>query len=209
MSKISLKKINLDNKDTNYIELDISDNNIILNNNVIANVIYWQRSRRRKGSAKIKQMHEISGSTIKPFKQKGTGNARQGSRRSVHMRGGRTCFGPVVRNFDYSLPKKIVKLGLSDVIKMKVLENKLVLVSNESNVFCKTSKVNNILSCSQIFSALFVYDKNNTSNSLVKSFRNIKNIKTIDYESLNVYDIIKQDYIILDVELLKIVNNLF
>ena len=122
MSVIKLQTVNLDSAEVSSVELGNISRDGLDSYDSIAYVVNWQLSRRRSGSAKIKQMSEISGSTAKPFRQKGTGNARQGSKRSVQMRGGRTCFGPIPRSFDYSLPKKIVKLALVNIIKTKILK---------------------------------------------------------------------------------------
>jgi large subunit ribosomal protein L4 len=165
----------------------------------VAYVLSWQLSKRRSGTAQTKLMSEISGTTAKPHKQKGTGHARQGSKRSVQFRGGRTCFGPRARSFDYSIPKKIVKTALIDAIRLKVKENKLVLFSG-CKPDLKTSIVSKALKDNKIDNALFLYnsDVEYSSESINRSVRNLKNVKAIDFKGLNVYDILNSDFIVLD-----------
>ncbi len=177
--------------DTNKIQLD--------NPRSVAYVLDWQLSKRRSGSAQIKLMSEISGTTAKPHKQKGTGHARQGSKRSVQFRGGRTCFGPRARSFEYSIPKKIVQVALIDAIRLKFKENKLILFSGCAPDL-KTAAVNKILKANNIANALFLYSsiEEQSSESISRSVRNLKNIKAIDFKGLNVYDILNSDFVVLD-----------
>jgi large subunit ribosomal protein L4 len=163
-------------------------------------VVQWQLARRRSGSAKTKTMSEISGTTAKPYKQKGTGRARQGSKRSVQFVGGRTCHGPTPRSFDFAMPKKIASAALSSAIRLKLNENKFLLISD----FCqniRTSNVSNLLNKNSVTSALIVHDGSNLD--LVKSARNIKNVKTIIVDALNTYDMMKYDHIIVDEKLFE------
>ncbi len=163
-------------------------------------VVQWQLARRRSGSAKTKTMSEISGTTAKPYKQKGTGRARQGSKRSVQFVGGRTCHGPTPRSFDFAMPKKIASAALSSAIRLKLNENKFLLISD----FCqniRTSNVSNLLNKNSVTSALIVHDGSNLD--LVKSARNIKNVKTIMVDALNTYDMMKYDHIIVDEKLFE------
>ncbi|MFT6106200.1 MAG: large subunit ribosomal protein L4 [Rickettsiales bacterium] len=171
-----------------------------------AYVLGWQLSKRRSGSAHTKSMSEISGTTAKPHNQKGTGHARQGSKRSVQFRGGRTCFGPRFRSFEYSLPKKIVKIALADVIRLKFRENKIILFSGLSSEL-KTSKVAKLLQSNNISNALFLYQDNDASNvSLTRSIKNIKNINSLNFKGLNVYDILNSDFLILDKNLFQTIK---
>ncbi len=169
----------------------------------IAYVLNWQLSKRRLGTAQTKLMSEISGTTAKPYKQKGTGSARQGSKRSVQFRGGRTCFGPRNRSFEYKIPKKIIKFALAEVLKLKILQNKVIIFDNINPAF-KTSSVYEILKLNKIDRALILYKSNTDSViSLVKSSKNIKNIKAEDYKFANVYEILKYNFLILDKNLIK------
>lgn len=169
----------------------------------VAYVVRWQLARKRSGSAKTKTMAEISGTTAKPFKQKGTGNARQGSKRSVQFVGGRTCHGPMPRSFDFTMPKKIVKKALSDVLRMKLKEDKVSLFSDFGSEI-KTSKIKDTLDKNKFVSALIIHDGSNAA--LTKSAKNLKNVKTLDAKAINVYDILSFDQIMVESKLFE--NNI-
>ena len=195
MSSVNITTINFGNKETSSKKVDVATNLDIESAKSVAYVVRWQLASRRSGSAKIKDMSEISGTTAKPWKQKGTGRARQGSRRSVQFVGGRTCHGPTPRSFDFSMPKKIVKVALSDAIKFKLKEEKFVLFSDFGSEI-KTSKINSTLSENKFASALILHDGSNPA--LVKSAKNLKNVKTLRGDALNVYDLLSFDQILVD-----------
>ncbi len=161
----------------------------------VAYIVRWQLAKRRSGSAKTKTMSEVSGTTAKPWKQKGTGRARQGSRRSVQFVGGRTCHGPTPRSFDFSMPKKIVTKALSNAIKSKLKEEKFVICS-DFGLEIKTSKISSILARIKLTSALIIRDDSNIA--LEKAARNIKNVKVLKASAINVYDLISFDHILVD-----------
>lgn len=165
----------------------------------IAYTVRWQLAARRAGTAKTKTMAEISGTTAKPYKQKGTGRARQGSKRSVQFVGGRTCHGPMPRSFDFSMPKKIVKVALSDALKTKLKDNKVMLFADVASDKIKTNKINAILESNKISSALIVFDSSSKNSlSLAKSAQNIKHVKALDVKAINVYDLLKFDQLIVE-----------
>ncbi len=165
----------------------------------VAYVVRWQLARRRAGTAKTKTMDEVSGTTAKPYKQKGTGNARQGSKRSVQFVGGRTCHGPTLRSFDFAIPKKIVKKALSDVIKLKLQEQKLTVFSN-FGAEISTSKIKAVLEKNNFTSALIIHSDN---DAISKSVQNLKNAKALNSKAINVYDILSFDHIICDSEVFE------
>src|SRR3954462_14422241 len=107
---------------------------------IMARVVHWQLAKRRAGTHKVKGVAEVSGTTRKPYKQKGTGNARQGSLRSVQFRTGGVAHGPVVRSHEYSLNKKVRRLGLISALSHKLAENKLV-VPDAATASVKTSEL--------------------------------------------------------------------
>lgn len=209
MASVNLKVIDFKELKNSEEKVSVDAKNISQNN--LAYTLSWQRSRRRIGSAKTKQMSEISGTTAKPFKQKGTGNARQGSRRSVQFVGGRTCFGPTPRSFDYTLPKKISRRAVIDALKAKFHQKEVVLAENIIGTQAKTSYINKALVSNKISSALFLYDGENKDHQvLVKSVRNIKNAKALNIKAINAYDLLKYGILILDKSLFenikKIIN---
>lgn len=197
---IALKTINFDSGkvEDKTQEFKFSGEETTQSPKNIAYTVRWQLARRRSGSAKVKTMSEISGTTAKPHKQKGTGSARQGSKRSVQFVGGRTCHGPTPRSFDFAMPKKIIKKALSDALRIK-LESSSFILSQFSDEKAKTSKINVAFKQNNIKSALILIDmENKNSQSLALAVRNLKNVKALDANALNVYDLLKFDQIIVD-----------
>ena len=194
MNEISVKQINFETESVDNKSFSIDSDISFLSAKNISYVVRWQLASRRSGSAKTKTMSEISGTTAKPWKQKGTGRARQGSKRSVQFVGGRTCHGPMPRSFDFSMPKKITKKALADVITLKIFENKIFTFSSPS-VNIKTNKISKFLQKSNLETVLFVVDKNSV---LQKSVKNIKNVKVLHSNALNVYDILNYNNVIVE-----------
>jgi large subunit ribosomal protein L4 len=199
MKSVSLKVIDFANNklDSKKFDLPTLD---ILSAKSVAYVVRWQLARRRAGTAKTKTMSEISGTTAKPWKQKGTGRARQGSRRSVQFVGGRTCHGPTPRSFDFTMPKKIIKVALADALRSKITSEKLAVFSTSDSLI-KTSQVSSILKKNGFNKVLFV--TNDDNKFLEKSVRNIKNVKAIQIKALNVYDILNFDHVIVENNLIE------
>lgn len=168
---------------------------------VISRAIFWQLSKKRSGSANVKDMKDISGTTKKPYKQKGTGNARHGSKRSVQFVGGRTCHGPKARSFEHSLPKKIVSLSVKCALKNKLLINQLLLIDNFSNAELKTSKFSALFKKNNLDSVLLVFDKSDDISNIFKAVRNIKNVKAITFDNLNTYDLTRFKSLIVEKKL--------
>lgn len=199
MKSVSLKVIDfvnnkIDSKKFDFPALDIQSAKSV------AYVVRWQLARRRAGTAKTKIMSEISGTTAKPWKQKGTGRARQGSRRSVQFVGGRTCHGPTPRSFDFTIPKKIIKLALADALRSKITADQISIFSSTKAII-KTSQINLLLKKNGFEKVLFIINDNNTF--IEKSVRNIKNVKAIYAKALNVYDILNFDHLIFENDLIE------
>lgn len=122
--------ITLDNSAVGSIELPEDIFGVEMRADLLQRVVRWQLAKRQAGTHKTKGISEISGTTKKPYKQKGTGRARQGSMRAAQFRGGATIFGPVVRSHAHDLPKKVRKLGLKVALSSKLAEGKLVVVDS-------------------------------------------------------------------------------
>src|SRR5580692_828393 len=119
---------NLSNESVGEIELDDEIFGVPVRQDLIYRAVNWQLAKRRSGNHKTKGISEIAGTTKKPYAQKGTGRARQGSLRSPQFRGGARIFGPVVRSHEFSLQKKVRKLGLKTALSAKQGEGKLVVI---------------------------------------------------------------------------------
>ena len=204
MTSLNLKKIDFGGKEAGSQKVEIDSDLELQSPKSVAYVVRWQLARRRSGSAKTKTMAEISGTTAKPYKQKGTGNARQGSKRSVQFVGGRTCHGPMPRSFDFTMPKKIVKVALADVLKLKLKEDKVFLFSDNFDAKIKTAQINSSLKKNNVSSALIVYNSASKNNEvLARSIRNLKNVKALNADALNVYDILSFDHLMIDSTILE------
>jgi large subunit ribosomal protein L4 len=157
---------------------------------IMARVVHWQLAKRRAGTHKVKGMGEVSGTTKKPYRQKGTGNARQGSLRAPQFRTGGAVHGPVVRSHEYSLPKKVRRLGLISALSQKQAEGKLVVL-DAANGATKTAALAKQLKALGWKSALIVDAA--VDNGFLLASRNIPHIDVLPTVGANVYDILRHD----------------
>ncbi len=186
----------LDNKKIKDIDLDKQIFGLELKEEIIYRMVRYQLAKRRSGNHKTKGISEISGTTKKPFKQKGTGNARQGSKRSPQMRGGAVIFGPQVRSHAHKLPKKIKQLALKMAISKKIKDGKLKVINELKMSKPKTNLFRSKLASLKLDSALFIDGKDIDNNFLLAS-KNVPKIDILPVAGINVYDILKRDYLVL------------
>ncbi len=159
---------------------------------IMARVVHWQQAKSRAGTHKTKGMGEVSGTTRKPYKQKGTGNARQGSLRAPQFRTGGRVHGPVVRDHGYSLPKKVRRLGLISALSQKQAEGKLVVLDAASaNAGAKTKELAKKLSALG-WKSVLVVDRV-VDAGFLRISRNIVGIDVLPTVGANVYDILHHD----------------
>ena len=123
--------ISIDNKKVGDIDLDDAIFGLPERADLLARVVNWQLAKRRSGNHKSKNRSEIAGTTAKPFRQKGTGRARQGTKKAPQLRGGGKAFGPVVRSHEHSVPKKVRRLALRTALSAKQSEGKLIVLDEE------------------------------------------------------------------------------
>lgn len=174
---------------------------------IIKSVILWQQNKARCGNHKTKTISEISGTTAKPFKQKGTGNARQGSRRSAQFRGGATIFGPVVRTHNTDLPKKVRKLGLLNSIAYHVNAGSIEIISEPKMAKPSTKKLAKSININEA-KTLIIYSAE-TEKNFLQSVSNLKNTNILNSDGANVYDIMNHDKLyILETAMNKLENRL-
>ncbi|MCC6719656.1 MAG: 50S ribosomal protein L4 [Acetobacteraceae bacterium] len=158
---------------------------------IMARVVHWQQAKRRAGTHKVKGMGEVRGTTKKPYKQKGTGNARQGSLRAPQYRGGGAVHGPVVRSHGYDLPKKVRRLGLISALSQKQREGKLVVLDAAAGGTGKTRDLKAKLNGLGWKSVLVV--DHTVDEGFLKASRNIIGIDVLPTVGANVYDILAHD----------------
>jgi len=183
------------NEKVREIELDARIFEAKINPSLFHDVVQRSLASRRKGSACTKNRSLVRGGGAKPWKQKGTGRARAGSRRSPLWRGGGTIFGPMPRDYSFSLPKKMKHAALRAALSLKRQEGKLILLDDFPMEGFKTRQVLEALKKFKIEDALIVTDEKR--QFLERSARNIPKIQILRYDSLNVYDILNHNYLIL------------
>jgi large subunit ribosomal protein L4 len=158
---------------------------------IMARVVHWQLSKRRAGTHKVKGLSEVSGTTKKPYKQKGTGNARQGSLRAPQFRTGGVVHGPVVRAHGYSLNKKVRRLGLISALSQKLAETKLVVL-DAAVTAGKTGELAKKVKALGWSSALII-DGGIVDEGFLRASRNIHKLDVLPAIGANVYDILNHD----------------
>jgi large subunit ribosomal protein L4 len=184
--------ITLDNAEAGEIELPDALFGIEPRADIMARVVHWQLAKRRAGTHKVKGMGEVSGTTKKPYRQKGTGNARQGSLRAPQFRTGGVVHGPVVRDHGYALPKKVRRLGLISALSQKARDGKLVVLDSASlGAEAKTAVMARRLKALGWDSALVVDAE--VEDGFGRAVRNIPKVQAMPTVGANVYDILKHD----------------
>lgn len=157
---------------------------------IVARVVQWQLDKRRAGTHKTKGISDVSGTTKKPFKQKGGGRARQGSLRSPQFRGGGIIFGPVVRDHGYRLNKKERRLGLCMALTDKTKAGNLIVVDEIPATLTKTKELAAKLKAMDVGNALFVLS-DDAHAQFLRLARNIPHINVLPPQGANVYDVVR------------------
>ena len=202
---MQLEIINFDGKAVGKVELQDSIFGLEPRADVLHRVVTWQRAKSRAGTHAVKTVSDVAGSGKKAFKQKKTGNAREGERYNVHMRGGGVVHGPVVRDHAIDLPKKIRALGLKMALSSKAKDGSLVVIDSEKLKAAKTNAFAKQLKKLNIASALFV-GADSLDENFKKSVANIANVDALPTIGLNVLDILKHDKLVLTADAVKAVE---
>lgn len=161
---------------------------------IIARVIQWQLAKRRAGTHKTKGMGEVSGTTRKPYKQKGTGNARQGSLRAPQFRTGGVVHGPVVRSHAFDLPKKVRRLGLISALSLKHAEGKLIVLDSVGGGTGKTKDL--VVKMKALGWTLALVVDHTVDAAFLRASANIVGLDVLPTIGANVYDIIRHDMLV-------------
>lgn len=159
---------------------------------IMARVVNWQLAKRRAGTHRVKGMGEVRGTTKKPYKQKGTGNARQGSLRAPQYRGGGAVHGPVVRDHGYDLPKKVRRLGLISALSQKQAEGKLVILDAAAGA----TKTKELVAKLQVlgWKSVLILDAR-IEDGFARASSNIPYVDALPTIGANVYDILNHDFL--------------
>jgi large subunit ribosomal protein L4 len=190
------KVISLDNQSVG--EIDLSDDvfGLALRTDLLHRMVTWQLAKRQSGNHKTKGISEISGTTKKPFAQKGGGRARQGSLRSPQFRGGAVIFGPVVHSHAFDMPKKVRKLALKVALSAKAAEGKLIVLDQAKVGAPKTKDLVSRLKALGLSSVL-VIDGAAVDTNFALASRNIPYVDVLPEIGANVYDILRRDTLVL------------
>jgi large subunit ribosomal protein L4 len=193
---MKLAVTNLDSKEVGSIDLAEEVFGLPVRRDILARMVNWQLAKRRAGTHKTKGISDIQGTTKKPWRQKGTGRARQGSLRSPQFRGGAVIFGPVVRSHEFSLQKKVRRLALKTALSAKQAEGKLIVLDAATFAEAKTKAL------SQRFgklgwSSVLIIDGPVVDENFARAARNIPGIDVLPQQGANVYDILRRDTLVL------------
>jgi large subunit ribosomal protein L4 len=185
----------IEKKKVSQVDLNDAVFGAEVNEAIIYDVVKMQLASRRSGTASTKTRSDVSGGGKKPWRQKGTGRARAGTTRSPIWRGGGIVFGPHPRDYSYSIPKKVRKKAIISALSMKFKDNKMLILKDFPMEKISTRIFKGVFDLFSLKKALFILDDNNAV--LLKSSRNIKNVKMIRSEGINVYDILNHEHLIL------------
>ena len=195
-----MKKVILNLKNKTVGDIDLDSNIFGIRNfpDLIHQYIRYQNAKSRQGTHKTKSRSEVSGRSKKPFSQKGTGNARQGSNKPPNFRGGAVSMGPVNRDHSFSLNKKEKRLALKSTLSIKSKEDKIVIIDTFELKSFKTKDLYLDLKKFDYKSALFIYSENGLNNNFKLASSNIPKISILNQKGINVKDLILFDKIFIE-----------
>ena len=185
---------NMEGKEVDKIELSDAVFGVEVNEHLVHMAVVAQLANKRQGTQKAKTRSEVSGGGRKPWRQKGTGHARQGSTRAPQWTGGGVVFAPTPRDYTIRLNKKEKRLALKSVLTNCVNENKFIVLDELKFDEIKTKKMQAVLDALNVSKALIVHNENDAN--VVKSARNIANVQTALTNTINVYDILKYNTVV-------------
>ena len=204
MANISV--FNIEGKEVGSIELNDAVFGVNVNEHLVHMAVVAQLANKRQGTQKAKTRSEVSGGGRKPWKQKGTGHARQGSTRSPQWKGGGVVFAPTPRDYTINLNKKEKRIALKSALTSRVLENKFIVVDDFSMGEIKTKKMQQTLNNLNVKKALVVCAEN--EKNTVLSVRNIY-VKAASPKTINVYDILKYNTVVASKDAVKTIEEVY
>lgn len=191
MTMATVDVINWENKKVGSAELPADVFETTVRKDILQQIVRWQLAARRQGTHQAKVRAEVSGGGKKPFKQKGTGNARQGTSRSPLMPGGAVVFGPRPRKYDFDLPKKVKQLGLRSALSYLVQQGKLSVLQDMNSEDGKTKTLAGKLKNLGVEKAVLIDGELN--EKFARASRNLPKVRYYSTDGLNVYDLLKYD----------------
>jgi large subunit ribosomal protein L4 len=188
--------VNLENEKIGTVELADSVFGVDVRRDILARAVNWQLAKRRAGTHKVKTRKEVSGTSKKPFRQKGTGRARQGSMKGPHMRGGGVVFGPVPRDHSHALPKKVRRLALKAALSAKRADGTLVVLDKAELEDAKTRALAQRALALGWGKALII-DGETVDTNFARAARNLPGLDLLPSQGANVYDILRHETLVL------------
>ena len=192
MAKVSV--FNIEGKEVGTIELNEDVFGVEVNEHLVHMAVVQQLANNRQGTQKAKTRSEVRGGGKKPWRQKGTGHARQGSSRNPHWTGGGVVFAPTPRDYSFKINKKEKRAALKSALSSRVADNKFIVVDEFNFSEIKTKKFQEVLDNLNVSKALVVLDEGNQMVEI--SARNIPFVKTVRPNTINAYDILKYNTVI-------------
>lgn len=212
-----MKVFNFNDGSITERELELSQDvfNKVVNNDILAFVVRWQMAKKRLGCVATRSIEKIDATTKKPYRQKGTGRARQGSLVGPHYRGGAKAHGPNMRQYTFDVNKKVRSLALKMTLSHKIKNDAIFMVEGINNCVLKTStflkKMNAFyenLSMEKDKSCLFVCEREESFNA-VKATSNLKKLNFIPVCGLNTLDLLRHDFVLFSDEALNLLHKRF
>jgi large subunit ribosomal protein L4 len=205
MAKVSV--YNMEGKEVDTIDLSDAVFGVEVNEHLVHMAVVQQLANKRQGTQKAKTRSEVSGGGRKPWRQKGTGHARQGSTRAPQWTGGGVVFAPVPRDYSFKLNKKEKRAALKSALTSRVQENKLIVIDELKFDEIKTKSFKNVIDNLNVSKAYVVLNDND--EKVVKSAKNLPNVQTALTNTINVYDIMKGGTVILTKDAAKTIEEVY
>ena len=205
MAKVSV--YNMEGKEVETMELDDAVFGVEVNEHLVHMAVVQQLANNRQGTQKAKTRSEVSGGGRKPWRQKGTGHARQGSTRAPQWTGGGVVFAPTPRDYSFKLNKKEKRAALKSALSSRVAENKFVVVDELKFDAIKTKDFAKVMSNLGVEKALVVINDNDTN--VVMSAKNIPTVKTASISTINVYDILKYNTVVVTKDAVNTIQEVY
>ena len=205
MAKVSV--YNMEGKEVESIDLNDAVFGVEVNEHLVHMAVVQQLANNRQGTQKAKTRSEVSGGGRKPWRQKGTGHARQGSTRAPQWTGGGVVFAPVPRDYSFKMNKKEKRAALKSALTSRVQENKLIVIDELKFDEIKTKNFKAVMDNVKVNKAYVVLNEND--EKVVKSARNLPNVQTALTNTINVYDVMKGGTVILTKDAVKTIEEVY
>ena len=198
---------NMEGKEVGTLDLSDAVFGVEVNEHLVHMAVVWQLANKRQGTQKAKTRSEVAGGGRKPWRQKGTGHARQGSTRSPQWTGGGVVFAPVPRDYSFKLNKKEKRAALKSALTSRVQENKLIVVDELKFDEIKTKNFKQVMDNLKVSKGLVVINEND--KNVVMSAKNMPTVNTTLTSTLNVYDVMKAGTVVLTKDAVKTIEEVY